>query len=397
MFNKIGNQMIVCFLVATLLPLLAMGIVNHFTSSKLLYEGILLINREDITRENSRMDSFFTGIRDDLMVLHDSPALHQLIKSSKKGYLKRKKIVEKEFLSFSENKKKYCQIRYIDSKGKEIIRVDSTGEDSFVIPREKLQIKKDRYYFEETIKLGKDEIFVSKLDLNREKGQIERPYKPVIRYATPIFKDKRKREGVLILNVYADKFLKEISRLNHENQSFMLFSNDGYYFTHPVSSKEWGSQVDLDTKENVSRDFPKEIASILVGTGVSNIEFGDKIIAQGIIYPDRNNRDIYWKLIKISNSDALFRPLNRLFYIFVGILIGAFLFSLIISVLYSKTISEPIISLTNSTTDICRRIFTSPIKIYGSTEIRNLGVSIKQLKESLETEENRTTKNEDSW
>ena len=47
-------------------------------------------------------------------------------------------------------------------------------------------------------------VFVSPLDLNIERGEIEVPYKPVIRYATPVFDKENKAKGIVITNVFVN-------------------------------------------------------------------------------------------------------------------------------------------------------------------------------------------------
>ena len=55
-----------------------------------------------------------------------------------------------------------------------------------VIPPAQLQDKGNRYYYHETAKLPKGEVYVSLIDLNRELGKLDLPLKPMLRIATPI-------------------------------------------------------------------------------------------------------------------------------------------------------------------------------------------------------------------
>ena len=91
------------------------------------------------------------------------------------------------FLNISRYRRLYDQVRLLDENGMEIIRVNFNSGRPLVISREELQNKKDRYYFDDTFKLNRGEVFVSPLDLNIEQGEIEQPLKPMIRFATPVF------------------------------------------------------------------------------------------------------------------------------------------------------------------------------------------------------------------
>ncbi len=71
----------------------------------------------------------------------------------------------------------------------------------------KLQNKKNRYYFRDVFKLNQGEVFVSPLDLNIERGEIEQPLKPMIRFGTPIFDKYSNKRGIVLLNYLGSKLL----------------------------------------------------------------------------------------------------------------------------------------------------------------------------------------------
>ena len=97
-----------------------------------------------------------------------------------------KDAIFREYLEFSRFKNIYDQIRYLDEKGMEIVRVNHNNEQPVVVQNEKLQFKGDRYYFKDTFRLKGDEIFVSPFDLNIENERIEQPLKPMIRFGISV-------------------------------------------------------------------------------------------------------------------------------------------------------------------------------------------------------------------
>ncbi len=383
MIKGIKNQILVAFLVIAIVPLLTMGVLNHLSSSAALKDGIEIKFSTRVKIEKNNLDSFLKGVKDDIHFLKDSPTLHRMLAADSKKSVPERELLEKEFLALAVNKDIYCQIRYIDNSGKEVVRVDTDGEKTVVIPQNKLQDKSDRYYFKESVSLNRGKLYVSPLDLNRERGTIEKPLKPVIRYATPVFHEGQKR-GIVIVNVLADKFLDPVKKQNSKTMYYLLISNNGYYFSHPDSLKEWGSRVDLDTKENLSKDFPEDIASKLTSRNTDIIEVHNEILAQSIYYPDDKNNDLYWKLIGVGNKNYLFAPLSRLLNIFLAVLAGSVLFTFIFALLVSKTITEPLIDLTKAGESISQGKLDTPVKVYGSNEIRKLAQTIQRMKESLE-------------
>jgi signal transduction histidine kinase len=116
------------------------------------------------------------------------------------------------------DKLEITQLRYIDEFGKEKVRIDRNfyGETPNIISEASLQDKSDRFYFKETMNLSQNMIFVSKLDLNIENGKIEKPIKPVWRFAIPIIYENQKR-GILIVNIFANQFLQDLIQSNTFN------------------------------------------------------------------------------------------------------------------------------------------------------------------------------------
>lgn len=94
--------------------------------------------------------------------------------------------LESEYVKFVRQMHSYDQVRLLNLRGEEVIRVDSSLAGVSVTPPAEFQDKRDRYYFQQSVGLGKNEVFVSDFDLNQEHGEIERPLNPVIRFVTPV-------------------------------------------------------------------------------------------------------------------------------------------------------------------------------------------------------------------
>jgi len=138
------------------------------------------------------------------------------------------------YKGIAESRGFYQQIRYLDANGVEQVRVDYRNGKPLVISGEDLQDKSSKDYFTQAMTLGPNQVYVSPLNLNREQDQIETPHTPVIRFSTPVFDEAGMRRGVVVINVYANSFLK---RLNAENGRAFLANQDGYYLKHSDASR----------------------------------------------------------------------------------------------------------------------------------------------------------------
>jgi len=153
--------------------------------------------------------------------------------------------LEEQFKNISTNYHRFDQIRLLDNSGYELIRVNLQDGRGIVTPQVELQDKSQRYYFKETEHLSDNQVFVSRLDLNVEQGQIELPHKPMLRFSTPVLDSKGNRVGVLVLNYLAKGMLESFRRqmLRRVEQQGMLLDPDGYWLSNHKRSNEWGADL----------------------------------------------------------------------------------------------------------------------------------------------------------
>ncbi|MGB0750041.1 MAG: PAS domain S-box protein [Magnetospiraceae bacterium] len=151
-----------------------------------------------------------------------------------------KAVLARDFKTFVAEKRYFDQVRFLDAKGMEVVRVNRTEDAAAITPDGELQNKAKRYYFEDAFKLELGEIFVSPLDLNIEHGKIEEPFKPMIRIGTPIYDQFGVKRGVLLFNYLAQQMLHQFSFLTSPlvGQG-MILNADGYWLHGPAPEKEW--------------------------------------------------------------------------------------------------------------------------------------------------------------
>ena len=198
------------------------------------------------------INSDFRDTTADLRVLAASTSLRRMLQS---GGPQAMEDVARDFLVFAANKKKYDQIRYVDSQGMEVIRINYNGGQPAIVPAEQLQDKADRYYFRDTISLSRNEVFVSPLDLNIENGRIEEPRKPMIRFGMPLYDAAGKKRGVLLINYLGDHFLGHLRNApGSQGDETMLLNAEGYWLLAPSPEDEWGFM--FKNKRRFQNEFP---------------------------------------------------------------------------------------------------------------------------------------------
>jgi diguanylate cyclase (GGDEF)-like protein/PAS domain S-box-containing protein len=171
----------------------------------------------------------------------------------------------------------YDQIRFIDLQGHERIRVNYKNNSAVIVSDQNLQDKSRTKYFREGIKLAPGQIYVTPMELNIEHNQIEYPYKPVVRFTTPVVNSKGEKMGLFVLNYLATELLesfREQMELRLRGQG-MLINPQGYWISNHDRSNEWGNSLD-QVDQKFEHQYPKTWQTI------KNNEDGVLKTSQGI-------------------------------------------------------------------------------------------------------------------
>lgn len=163
-----------------------------------------------------------------------------------------RKEIEKLFINLAITFHRYDQIRLIDMQGNEAIRMNYREDDTDIVPAKNRQNKRYSKYFQEGIKLAKGQVYVSPMELNVEYDEVEIPYKPVVRFVTPIMNQKGEKLGLIVMNYLSTELLQNFRdqmELRISGQG-MLIDPEGYWMSNHDRSNEWGGSL-----ENVDQKF----------------------------------------------------------------------------------------------------------------------------------------------
>ncbi len=329
--------------------------------SKLFKTAIKDINlkatEDRVNIKCKNISNFLDNVKNDIKLISELPQIKSIIENvnpllgkndSIKNYDfydKKKKELQLIFKRISQSRGFYMQLRYLDEKGNEVIRIDNNKKFIKIIPEKQLQNKKNRDYFLETIHFSKNTFYISEINLNREKGKMEIPFNPVIRCALPIFDSMDRKRGIVIANVFADKIFSELDVFNKNTNEIFLIDEDGFYLYHKDLTKRWGK--DLETNKNFKIDFPELEEKVLSNlSGV--IETENRIILHQNIFILNKNKGSYFVMLEVINKKNFFKTVSELQII--SAIIGGivFIISLMFVYFFSQNIIEPIFLLEKS-------------------------------------------------
>jgi len=321
------------------MPLLVLttAVAGMFYHEDAISEKVLLENREvhNIELQEKIISNNLNAVISDLMYLSEGHELKEVFGNNSEESYKNK--LSQEYLSLISQKRIYDQMRFIDSTGMEISRVNFNNGKPYIVPYDKLQSKAQRYYFKETFKLEKGEVFVSPFELNIEKGAIEQPIKPVIRFGSPVFDSHGHKRGIIIINYLGKTLLDSLKNTSPSVLGrIMLTNSKGYWFYGINPEDNWGFMYKGKENKTFKNAFPRAWHKVFKN------QRGQFVNQEGMFtfrtihtkpkrrgHPYAVGKSYYWKLVSyvflgvIAEHNDTILDKVLLFYAIIGIFLGA--------------------------------------------------------------------------
>ena len=384
--NKIRNKLLLVLLLVTLLPTVLIGGYALIFTTDTLRQSSLSIQSSKVELISEKIKNYLNNIDSDLFYLRDSNALTLYLSALQSDSAHKKRLMltnmRNAFRKFARQKKIYQQLRFINASGMEVIRINYANGRASNVSDTALQDKSNEEYVTETMKLPKDGLYISPLNLNRENGEIQKPIQPTIRYATPVFDKSGEKIGLIILNVDMKNIMQIMVKGASEGTQLQFISPDGFYYFHPDASKTWGGKDDLNNKINLFTEKPalKELIQHSVNTENVSTD-GDIITYQTIKINDGKTN--LGSVLNIAPKNLVFKAASNFLYIFIGIILLALALTFILAIMLSNSISRPVIALTEDVDRLSKGDLETPIVVKSDDEIGKLSTAVERLRKSM--------------
>ena len=285
MINKV-NKPITYFLISFLIIF-----ILSFSVIFIMEKEISKSKSEDIMASETRIVTTKTQILEDALyrIIGDLGYLNHVYSLRLSENVDSDEIAI-EWTELAKHKKIYDQIRYIDKNGNEIIKIKYDGANAYRVDDDTLENKKNRYYFIKAENIKYDQIYISPMDLNMKNNSIEKPFKPVIRFSTPVYSKNGDFDGIIILNYLAKPMIERFNTIAcSENADIYLINKDGYFLSSKNPEDEWGFMFEDKHDITYSILYPKEWEQIKLGEG--QIVTNNGVFTFKPIYIDKNSID----------------------------------------------------------------------------------------------------------
>lgn len=269
------------------LPLsLLAGVIYWLTGQQAesrLRNDVSLVLRSHVDQLSTRIEADFLSTRSDVLLLADTLAdigpnawAHQSAQ-----WLRRRP--------------RYSQIRVIGSDGWERTRVEQRPNGPLIRGPDELQLKRDRYYVHEGLQLPQGAVYVSPLDLNKERGALEFPENPTIRFVT-VFVGPAQERLLLVINDQARFTLQHLSAPDGWTDALVTLTDDEGFVLSGPKDLEWAKARGAGSDASLAARRPRAWSAIQAqGEGLYAGRDGG-LLAFGRVHP-MGDTGYRWRLL----------------------------------------------------------------------------------------------------
>ncbi|MBI4848214.1 MAG: PAS domain S-box protein [Nitrospirae bacterium] len=384
----IKGKLVVTLIIVALIPLSVAGVYGVYYSTSALENTILRNFEYELSSKSGDIEKFLKTMHTDVIFLSRSGEMRGLADSEAPKHSiefhKLRDKLERIAVIISKTRPYYYQVRYIDEKGHEIVRVDSDGERITDVPFDKLQYKGDRYYFTDSIKYPDGECYVSPMDLNIEWGKVEVPHKPVLRVATPVFNSSGKKRGVIIINLYAGHLIQQIQKLNiSKGGTTFLVNKDGFYLSHFNSMELNDHSFTLDSAESMGKHYSADIVNDILSGKAGTVKGTSEVISYSPIFTGDNISKEYWILGITYPQAVIFSALFNLKAVYIVIGFVTVIAVSALGIVIAKRVTKPILELHQGVTSIAGGDLEHRIEIKTGDEIEGFALKFNDMVDEL--------------
>lgn len=181
-----------------------------------------------------------------------------------------KEQLQQIFLAFAKARSQYLQLRLIGvaDKGRELVRVERAANgQARAVTEDALQAKGERDYFREAARLEPGQVYLSRIDLNREHGQISLPHQPTLRAVTPVRDPSGNLFGLVAVNMDMAAVFARVLAFKDPAESLFLANEHGDFLLHPEPGRAFA--FELGTAYRLADAFPgaqERLSNALTGS-----------------------------------------------------------------------------------------------------------------------------------
>ena len=384
---RLRTRIVLPMIALAVVPLLALGLFLIRQTQASLWEAATERVSFDTAAKARAVQAFLEDVQQDLLFLSQLGGIRDLAEGQARGEGDRvaqlRRDAERELVIFSRGKRAYYQVRYLDATGMEIVRLNVENGAPRIIPVDELQDKRDRYYVRDTLSLAAGQIYISPMDLNVERGQIENPSRAVVRYGTGVFGPDGRRLGILVVNIDADYIFSLVGPLPPQAEAW-LTDEEGFFLGYAGPSDIKRARYAVGSRTPLDADYePEEVAAILQSTASRPVLETAEVLLSFDRIPVASDAPGHWVLLIANSREPLASPIRR-FTILLSVALGLVAaVAAFIAVAVANYLAHPVAHLRHTIQEIGEGKLSERVDIRTGDEIEGLANDFNTMMERL--------------
>jgi HAMP domain-containing protein len=306
----------------------------------------------------SELESYARGARADIVGFRSAVALEGIVRAHMAGGIDpldgtteavwRERMAAR-YLAELASKPAYEQFRIVGLDGLELVRVDRSGPErtARVVRGADLQSKADQRFFKEAISASPNDVHVSSIELNRERGAIETPHVPTLRVASLVSAPDGKPFGVVIINIDMRPIFDRLRSLTRVGGRLFLVNERGDYLLHPDAGKAFAFEFGRSARWQ--DDLP-DLAKA-VGSNRESVQFiqdatGERNAAALISVRPAGGPSV--SVIELVPNSVIMAPLASLRGSAFTVGVAAVLFATLLAIVLARSLTRPLVAMTRA-------------------------------------------------
>lgn len=273
----------------------------------------------------------------------------------------------------------------IEDGVREIARVYRSGDQIRVAGPDELRQNKDEDFFKETIRLGPGQVYLSDIILEEENNHPESQLVPIIRAATPLYKNG-KLFGILSISSTYDFVVDRLLAELIDRQDLFITDSEGNYLVQPDKSKTFGFLY--GAPHTMVQDVP-EIQGFLNDskrrTTLFYDEGGSRFVLHVIkVFFDPQKKERFLVLGLRTSYDALLADVQIIARNGLYLTLVSLLLALTVAVLLARFLTEPLRQMTDGIAAYEKGRLNPDLPVNRNDEIGEMAVAFQALTENLD-------------
>jgi signal transduction histidine kinase len=237
----------------------------------------------------------------------------------------------------------------------------------------------NRQYFQETMNLEKDQIFVTASSTDPSTKTT------LVTYATPVYDEFNTKQGIIVATMPADYFLKPIRESYstgdepQQRSAIFLVSNNNVYLTHRV-----GEEIDPGEIVEIATFVLSGNKDITSGDSGTITDKEDWIVTYTPLFFEQVTHEEFLVLVEVIPKNVVFSNVASFRQAFILLIASAVLISIIAAVMVTQTITRPLRDLVRGTRRIARKDLSYQISVPSDDEFGFLARSFNEMASELQ-------------